>query len=129
MSHPHVKMYSYKQVILAIRTGESESLSENHPTERGKFMKLISKRADQLCVGDRVLIEPIKALAEGEPAERLFVGSTPVKEFFGGEFGLITELRLEGNDDIVATGWLSTGEFNFTTSIGNQRLILQPVSV
>ena len=86
-------------------------------------MKLISKRADQLCVGDRVLIEPIKALAEGEPAERLFFGSTPVKEFFGGEFGLITELRLEGNDDIVAKGWLSTGEFEFTTSIGNQRLV------
>ena len=90
--------------------------------QKGKFMKLINKRADQLSIGDRVLREPI--VPTGEPAERLFLGNTRVEGFFGGEFGVITELRLEGNDDIVVTGWLSTGEFNFTTSIGNQSLIL-----
>ncbi len=115
----------YKQVILAIRTGESESLSEVTEQMKGKYMKLISKRADQLCVGDRVLIEPIKALAEGEPAERLFVGGTLVEEFFGGEFGLVTDLSLV-NDDVTVKGWTSKGEFEFMTSIGNQQLVLVP---
>lgn len=86
-------------------------------------MKLISKRADRLCVGDRVLREPIKQLAEGQPAERLFVGGTVVEEFFGGEFGVITRLSLVG-DDVIVEGWLSTGQFEFTTSIGNQNLVL-----
>ena len=115
-------MYSYKQVILAIRTGESESLSENHPTERGKFMKLIVKSANELCIGDMILLESdLPSQDLHERATRLFFGDSKPDNFTGGTFCMVTELSLSGDDVDVHCGNQDRG---FSTSYGNEFLVL-----
>ena len=90
--------------------------------KEGKFMKLIVKAANELCIGDMVLLEPnLPSQDLHERATRLFFGDSKPDNFTGGTFCMVTELSLSGDDVDVNFGFQDRG---FSTSFGNEFLVL-----